>query len=161
VQCRITGAECTALADPEDIDLIDAVTLPQEIDAVVQVAVNVIVYGEVLVRRGGIAPLDQVGVQALVDEIAHHGTVRLQIGYQVAVHQCIDDQQRSLEQILLRRQIMIELELVFRVHRFLGCGTYVHVLVPELAQEIETLGDLFVNPLQLFDGVLGLNVDGQ
>jgi hypothetical protein len=96
--CRaeIAQGEGAALADAEDVDLGHPVALANHVHAAVQVAVDVIVQGEVAVGPVRVAPVHQVDVLAGVHEGLHGGAVFLDVGHVGPVHQGVDDEQGYL-----------------------------------------------------------------
>ena len=58
----VAEAEGTALADAEDVDGVDAVTLADEVDAVVEISIEIVIDGQGPVSVIRVAPVDEIDV---------------------------------------------------------------------------------------------------
>ena len=94
---RVAGREHAALADAEQADLVDAVPLADHAHAFGEVVVDVVVDGHPAVGAGGVAPVDDVEVEAELQEVADEGAVLLQVRHGVAADQAVDDQDRHAD----------------------------------------------------------------
>ncbi len=117
MQRGIAQRECTALADTEQVDRIQPMTFAHHVDATIKVAVDVIVQRQPAIRTIGIAPVDQIDILALLQQVAHHRAIGLQVGHPHGVDQCIDDQQRCLRGGFAVALEVPYLQLVFAVHQ--------------------------------------------
>jgi hypothetical protein len=122
VQRRVAQRESAALADAEDVDLGNAMAFADDIDAAVQIAVDVVVEGQVAVGAIRVAPVDQVDVLAGGHQCLDGRAVFLDVGHVRAVDQGVDDQQRHLAWDLVLGLLEAEQgELVFMIdHRLRG-----------------------------------------
>ena len=75
----VNGGKSSTLTDPHQRHLIIIGRLPDEIDAVVQVLVDIVVQRDVTVNAGGISPVDDIQIEPLFEQLPHQTPVRLQI----------------------------------------------------------------------------------
>ena len=124
VQRGVAQAEGTALADAEQIDLIQTVSPANHVHAAIQVAVDVIVQRQAAVGAIRVAPVDQVDVLTGRQQILDGGTVLLDVGHVRTIDQRIGYQHwyRILRHAL-GCTVTVQRQLVLGVNRFLGCDT--------------------------------------
>ncbi len=96
VQGGIAQGEGATLADAENVDLVDTVALAYGIHTTVQVAVDVVVQGEVAVGTVRITPVHQVDILASFHEGTDRGAVFLDIRHVGPVYQRVNNEQRHL-----------------------------------------------------------------
>ena len=94
MQRRKAQAEYPALTDPEHIQSIQPVRPQDLLDASREIIIDVIGQRGEPVRAVGIAPVDEIHVQAFGQQAADQRTILLQIHHVRPVDQRIDDQQR-------------------------------------------------------------------
>ena len=68
VQGGVAEAEGPALADAQQVDALHDATLPDDVHGVAQVAVDVIIQGQARIARVGTTPVEQVNVQAGLEQ---------------------------------------------------------------------------------------------
>ena len=116
MQRGVAQRERAALADAEQVDRIQRrARRAYRIDAAIEVTVDVIVERQPAIGAIGITPVDQVDVLALLEQVAHHRAVGLQVDHVRPVDQRVDDQQRGLRGRLATAGEMPHLQLVFAV----------------------------------------------
>ena len=81
---------------PMSVILIVPGALPDEINTVIQVVVDVVIKGHVTIRPGRISPVDNVQIHSLLQELPHKAPVGLQIQHVIPVNQGIDQQHGRL-----------------------------------------------------------------
>ena len=79
-----------------------------EFDALVEIAVDVVVDRQPAVATRWIAPVDGVQVDALREQVADKRAVFLQVGHRVAADQAVDDQHGRLDPLIGERQVVME-----------------------------------------------------
>src|SRR6187402_192571 len=92
--------------------------LPNHIDAAIQVAVYIVFKGQPTIGPVGIAPIDEIYILTLGEQVAHHRSIFLQVDHPRCIDQRVTDQQRRLRTRLFRALEVPERELVFGVHGF-------------------------------------------
>ena len=68
--------------------------LGDDVDATADIAVDVVVQGEIAIRLIGITPVDQINILALGEQVLDQGTVALQIDHIGPIDQRVGNQQR-------------------------------------------------------------------
>ena len=131
---REAQRERAALADAEQVDLRHAGVLRHRIDAAPDIAVDVVVEGQPAIGAIRIAPVDQVDILALRQQVADQRLVRLQVDHVGPIDQRIDDQDRRLRGRLRLAAEAIDDELVLAIDLFLGGDAEVDVV--ERAQHL-------------------------
>ena len=154
MQRAVAEAEHAALADAEDVDLVDAVTLANDVDAAIDVTVDVIVQGQVLVGAVRVTPVDQVDVLAGIEQALDRGAVFLDVGHVGPVDQGVDDQRRDL---VLHHAggglVAVKLELVFAIDFLARRHAGGDLLGVE--QVLDALAQVLVELNQFFDHAIG------
>ena len=120
VEGRVHGALSAAHAVSENVDGVLARALADLVDAVVHVAVDVVVEREVLVEPRGLAPVDHVDVVAGVEQLADHAAIGLQVEDVRPVDQRVDDEDRDLVLLVGAGLVVEQFELVLRVDDLRG-----------------------------------------
>ena len=115
-QGGVTEAEGPALADAQQVDAVRAVALPDDVHRVVQVAVDVIFQGQAVVVRVGAAPVEQVHVQAGLEQALDQGAAFLQVHDVWSVDQGVYDQDGDGVGFIGLCPVMVQAHLVFPVH---------------------------------------------
>ena len=93
VQRRVTQGEGAALANAEEVDFVDVVAFADHVHATVEVAVDVVVQGEVAVGAIRVAPIHQIDILAGGHQPLHGGSIFLDVSHVGPVHQGVDDEQ--------------------------------------------------------------------
>src|SRR5262249_59857115 len=71
IEGAITHTKGASLADSKEVDLVDPVSFPHHINAIVDIAVNVVVESQPAVTAAWIAPVDQVDIHTQFEKVAH------------------------------------------------------------------------------------------
>ena len=161
VQRRIAQREHAALADAEQVDRRHAVRAADVLDAVVEVAVDVVLERQPAVAARRAAPVDRVEVHALREQVAQQRAVFLQVGHRVAADQAVGDQHRHARPSCLRgRLVAVQRRLVLAEHLLLVGGGDLHVLVLDALQQLLAAGQLEVQVVELGDRLRGRRTCG-
>ena len=141
------------------MDRLELVLAADVQNALVQIAVDVVVERQPTVgaRRG--APVDDVQVDALAEHVAHQRPVFLQIGHRITPDQAIDDEHRHLDLALGHRLVVIENGLVLPEHLSFGRRRDLDVAIARLVQEREPLRQRAIEFGDLCKGSLGIDLD--
>src|SRR5215213_1689148 len=105
VEGGVAGRKDPALADAKQADLVEAMALTNELDAFVQVAVDVVVERQPTIGAGRVAPVDHVKVEPEVEQAANERAILLQVRHRVAAHEPIGDQNGGLDLLLRYRPV--------------------------------------------------------
>src|SRR5215217_8833734 len=100
VEGGVAGGEHPAFADAEQVDLVEAVALADELNAFAEVAVDVVVEREPAIGAGRVAPVYHVKVEPEVEQVANERAILLQVRHRVAAHEPIGDQNGGLDLLL-------------------------------------------------------------
>jgi hypothetical protein len=141
MECRIAKSEDAALADPEEVDGFHAGLLADMPNAVVEIAVDVVLKGEPLIGAVGMSPIDRVNVEALIEEITDEGTIFLKIGDGVAADESIAQKDGWPYRRGGCALVSEKLNLIAAKHLALGRRGDLDILVFNFFQELETGGD--------------------
>ena len=151
-------AEGTALANAEDVDLLDAVRLADVIHAAVDVAVDVVVERDGAVGLIRITPIDQIDVLPGRQQTLDGRAVFLDVGHVGPIDQGVDDQQRDrVGGHAFGRVVAIEHQLVFGVDRLLRTHAGVDLLGVE--QVFHALTELAGIVQHLLGQLVGPDID--
>src|SRR3954447_8721357 len=160
VEGGVARREHPALADTKQADLVDAVALTDELDASVQVAIDVVVERQPAIGAGWVAPIDDVKVDPEVEQVANERAVLLQVGHRVASDQPIGDQNGRFDLLLCHGPVTVEGDLVLPPDLFLWRRGDLDVLVADLLEQLGPFGDLLPERLGFGDALLRLDPNG-
>src|SRR5680860_430054 len=153
VEGGIAERHRAALTNPQQVDLVQPVTLTDDIDAVVDVAVDVVVQGEVAVPSVDVTPVDQVQVETQIQQVLHHRAVMLDIDHVRPVDQGVDDQYGDRMRVLHLGRIVIKNGLVFLVDHFPRGWSAVYFF--DVRDRLEAGEKLLIEVHELFESVFG------
>ena len=159
IQGGIAGREHAALADAEQVDPLEAMALRDDLHALGQIAVDIVVDGHPAVGAGRIAPIDHVEVDALIEQVADERAVLLQVRHGVAPDEAIDDQDRCPDLRLGERPVVVQGDLVLAPDLVLRRGGDRHVLVAHVLEELRAARDLLAQGRNLGGDLFRPDID--
>src|SRR5215204_2000965 len=159
VEGGVAGRKDPALADAKQADLVEAMALTNELDAFVQVAVNVVVEHQPTVGAGRVAPVYHVKIKPEVEQVANERAVLLQVRHRVAADKPIGDQDGRLDLLLGHGPVAVEGHLVLPPDFVLGRRGDLDVLVEDLLEQLSAARDLLPERGCFGDCLLRLDPD--
>jgi hypothetical protein len=112
--------ESAADAVSDDVDRRPAGAVPDRVDAVVDVPVDVVVHPQVLVQPGRFVPVDHVDVVSVLEESADDAPVGLEVENVRPVDQRPHDEQRGGVLLVGQRLVVEQFQLVLPVDDLRG-----------------------------------------
>ncbi len=95
VQSSVHGGHSRAHAVAMQRELVHLGLFQDNVDAVVDVAVDIVVKRHVLVCRSRVLPVNQIDVKALAQQALHPALVLLEVKHIIAVYQRVDYEYRG------------------------------------------------------------------
>ena len=77
IERSIKHREGPAHTVAEEVDGLAAGSLSDDVDAVVEIAIDVVLEGERVIQKRRLVPVDHVDVEAVIEERSDHGSIRL------------------------------------------------------------------------------------
>ena len=155
IERGVAEREDAAFADPQEADGREFVLAADELDAVVEVAVDVVFEGQPAVASRRTAPVHGVHVDPEREEVAQHRAILLQVGHGVAADLPVGHQHRRAQGALRDRLVAIERRLVLPEHHLLVGGGDLHVFVLDALQHLLPARHLEVEVAELGEGLGG------
>ena len=160
-QRRVAGREDAALADAHQVDLLDALALAHDVDAVVEVARDVVVDRQPALRPRRVAPVEVVDVDAFGEQLAHERAIGLEVDHLVATDQRVDDQHRDALALGDGRPAAVQAHHVLAVDLVGGRRRDRQVVLGELAEPLRALGELLAQARELLQHRVGRDRERQ
>ena len=150
----IAETQGASLTDTEDIDRASAMAFADHIHTVLDIAVDIVVERQPPIASAGVPPINQIYVHAEFEQVAHQGSVFLQVHHVRAVHERVHDEDRHPERLLHHRGEAIQNQIVFPVNLFFGAGPDVNVLLTDPTEILDPLENLLVEVDQFASGLV-------
>ncbi len=103
------------------------VPFANEIDDVIQVAIDMVIDGQITILARWVTPVDHVQVDSLFQQILNHALSRLEVEHGLSIDEGVNQEQGCFHSSFDQGKVVLELHAVFFVYDFTRCGGDVRV----------------------------------